>query len=206
MALTFSVTTLQYFIFVFWWFEVDSQKRINEPCHKASGCCRTIINANSSKYVKLQAFPLNLLFELFLLEYAYWYWFFNILSAANIWEFQLYYTPVKSWMGYIFTSICLCVCLSVHLQTKLPIEPQTTILTRSLINNCLLHWLEPSWNWWPLVEGEGPIDVIFLLHSSLLTSLLWISAVLCLIEMKFGIPYMCVLCKFAYEFHKNRMT
>ena len=45
----------------------------------------------------------------------------------------------------------------------------------------------------------------FLLHSSLLTFLLWIEAFLCPIKMKFYEPLTYVLGKFAFEFHKNRI-
>ena len=41
-------------------------------------------------------------------------------------EYPVCYTSTKSWRGYIFTAVCLCVCLSVcvryFLVNKIPIE------------------------------------------------------------------------------------
>ena len=45
----------------------------------------------------------------------------------------------------------------------------------------------------------------FSLHSSLLIYLLYISAVLCLIKLKFGMPLRYALCWNVFEFHKNQM-
>ena len=45
----------------------------------------------------------------------------------------------------------------------------------------------------------------FLLHNSLLTSLLYNSAFLLLIKLKFGMPLIYALCRFVCEFHYNQI-
>ena len=45
----------------------------------------------------------------------------------------------------------------------------------------------------------------FFLHYSLLTSLLYISTLLFLIKLKFGMPLRYALCRFVVEFHKNQI-
>ena len=45
----------------------------------------------------------------------------------------------------------------------------------------------------------------FFLHNSLLTSLLCISALVCSIEMKFGMSLGYTLGRFVFDCHKNRM-
>ena len=98
----------------------------------------------------------------------------------------------KSRRGYIFTAVCLYVCLSVCVCVRLNSCEQNSsrtdepIRTRFSLNGCLQHWLGPYWNWWPWVKGQGHRVVIpiFLLNS-LLTSLLSISTLLCPIKMKF---------------------
>ena len=55
------------------------------------------------------------------------------LAHANVfvctYDYAGFYTPMKSWRGYIFTAVCLCVCLSVclcvcpaRLENKIPAE------------------------------------------------------------------------------------
>ena len=44
----------------------------------------------------------------------------------------------------------------------------------------------------------------FFHHNSLLTSLLCISALLCPIKIKFGMPLRFALGRFVFEFHKNQ--
>ena len=39
------------------------------------------------------------------------------------------------------------------------------IWTRFSLNGCLTHWLEPYWNWWPWVKGQGHSDVIRIFSS-----------------------------------------
>ena len=62
-----------------------------------------------------------------------------------------YYTSTKSWRGYIFTAVCLCVCVSVCLcvcvsgtyceQNSSRTDAQ--IWTRFSLNGCFPHWLAP---------------------------------------------------------------
>ena len=119
---------------------------------------------------------------------------------------SLCYTSTKSWRGYIFTSVCLSVCVCVSVCEQNADRTATPILTRSSLNGCLLQSLEPYWNWWPWFKGQGHSDVISIfLQNSLLTSLLWISALLCLIKMKFSLSLRYVLGRFVFEFDKIRM-
>ena len=109
----------------------------------------------------------------------------------------LVYTSTKSWRGYIFTAVCLCVCVSVCLSVCV----------------CVCVWLfsceqnssrtdAPIWTRFSLNGCSDPIEISdlgskvkvtvaqysFFLHNSLLTSLQYISALVCLINLKFGIP------------------
>ena len=84
------------------------------------------------------------------------------------------------------------------------------IWTRFSLNGCLEHWLRPYWNWRPWVKGQGhsgskSIFLPFLLLNSLLTSQLYISALVYLINLKFGMPLWYVLCRFVQEFYKNKL-
>ena len=98
----------------------------------------------------------------------------------------------------------MCVCVSVCEQYA--DRTDTPILMRSSLNSCLSHTLEPYWNWWPWVKGQGHSDSIsFFLHNSVLTSLMYISVLLCLIKMKFDMPLRYALCRFVVEFHENQM-
>ena len=84
--------------------------------------------------------------------------FFNMVSMM-----MTFYTSTKSWRGYIFTTVCLCVCLSVCVCVCVRLfsceqnssRTDTPIWTRFSLNGCLAHWLEPYWNWWPWVKGQG---------------------------------------------------
>ena len=79
----------------------------------------------------------------------------------------------KSWRGSVFTSVYLsvcvymCVCLCEHKSSR----TDAWIWTRFSLNGCLPYWLEPFWNWWPLVKSQGHSDAIsfFFLHNPLLT-------------------------------------
>ena len=67
-----------------------------------------------------------------------------------------------------------------------------------------------SWN--PIAIGD-PMSKVkvtvtkypFFLHNSLLTTLLCFSALLCLIEMKFGISLKYAFGRFMFESHKNQI-
>ena len=84
-------------------------------------------------------------------------------------------------------------------------QTATLILTRSSLKSCLLQSLEPNWNWWPWFKGQGQSDVISIfLHNSLLTYLLWISVLLCPINMKFSLLLKYALSRFVFKFHKNQ--
>ena len=90
----------------------------------------------------------------------------------------------------------MCVCLIFACEQNSS-QTDALIWTRFSLNACLLHWCESFWNWWPWVKGQG-------LRNSLLTSLLWISALLCPIEVKFGLSLRYDLYRFVFEFHKNQ--
>ena len=89
-------------------------------------------------------------------------------------------------MSYIFIEICLCVCSSYCVFAS----DLNTSPTEAQIWTRFSHWLGPYWNWWPWVKPwKIKVTVAqypFSFHNSLLTSLPWISALLCPIIMKFG--------------------
>ena len=62
-----------------------------------------------------------------------------------------FFTPPRNRGGVIFSLqfVCLCVCVSVCLSVceQNADWTDTPILTRSSLNSCLPHWLEPYWNW-----------------------------------------------------------
>ena len=122
----------------------------------------------------------------------------------------LYYTSTKSWRGYIFTAVylCLSVCLSVCMSVWL------CLWTKFQPNGCID--LDKVFRYMvAFCTGSDPIEIgdlglkvkvtvtqyPFILHNSLLTSLLYITAPLCLIKLKFGMPLTYALCKFVCEFH-----
>ena len=94
--------------------------------------------------------------------------------------FFFYYTFMKSWKGYIFTPVCLCVCLSVC-QWKNSSQKDALILTWLSLNDCLQHALA-----WTLLKfgdlwSKVKVKVTqypFSLHNSLITSLQQICAIL----------------------------
>ena len=112
-----------------------------------------------------------------------------------------FYTSIKIVDGLYF-HCSLSVCL---LMNKIPAEPNAPIWMRFLLNGCLQHWLNPIeigdiWS----RSHYTVTKYLFFLYNTLLTSLLWISALLCLIKMKFGMPLWYALGRFRFEFHKNQ--
>ena len=113
------------------------------------------------------------------------------------------------WLYFRYSvSVCVYVCLSVcPFVNKMPIQTYTPILMWSSLNSCRIT--------------SNPIDIgdlgskvnkvtvtkypFFFLHHSLLTSLMYISSLLCLIKLKFGMPLTYALCKFVCEFHWNQV-
>ena len=92
--------------------------------------------------------------------------------------------------------VCVCVCLPVCVSVNEQNSSQTNepIWKWFSLNVWLSHWLEPYWNWWPLVEGKGHSNALSIfLHNSLLTSQLWISALLYPIKINFGMSLNCAL-------------
>ena len=132
-------------------------------------------------------------------------------ALASLMNFRYYYyTSTNLWRGYIFTAVCLCVCLCMCPMFSCKqnfSQMDVPIWKRFSLNCCLQHWLQPYWNWWPLVKGQGHGDVIpiYFLHSSLLTSLLSTSALLWSIKMKLIFSLRYALGRFVYEFDKIRM-
>ena len=93
-------------------------------------------------------------------------------------DLDYFYTSTKSWRGYIF----IADCLSVSEHNSYWANAQ--ILMRFLLIGCLPHWLRPFWNCWPLSLGQ--ISNLSFLHISLLTFLLWNSALRSPIKVKFS--------------------
>ena len=115
------------------------------------------------------------------------------------------------------SSVCLSMCLSMSLSVCL------SMCSTLLVNNIpaercidlgavfakrllmLAHWFGPYWNWWPWVKGQGHSGSISIfLHNFLLISLLYISAFVCLIKLKFCMSIWHALCRFVIEYHKNQ--
>ena len=106
----------------------------------------------------------------------------------------------KSWRGYIFTAVCLCVCPAM-LVNKIPAKRMNrfgrgfalTALARTLLKFVTLGQRARSkWR-----------NTNFFLHNSLLTPLLCISALLYTIEMKFFVSLKYSLGRFVFKFHKK---
>ena len=118
-----------------------------------------------------------------------------------------YYISTKAWRGSIFTAVCLCVCVSDSAceQNSWGSRTDEPIWTRFSLNGCLAHWLRSYWNWWLWIKGQGQSGTKSIFWNSLLTSLLYISALICLIILKFGMPLWYALCRFVLKFHKNQM-
>ena len=103
-------------------------------------------------------------------------------------------------------SVCLSVCVCpALLVNKIPVER--------------MHWFRPGFCYTVAYHtGSEPIEIDDLwskvkvtqypvfLHNSLLISLMYISALLCLIKLKFGMPIRYRLRRFVFEFHKNQMN
>ena len=108
-----------------------------------------------------------------------------------------FYTSTKSWRGYIFTAVCLCVCLSVcvcvcpalFLWTKFQPNGYTDLdavfakQLHSTLARTLLKLVT-------LGQRSRSKQSSFFLHNSLLTFLLYISAVVCLFNLWYA------LCRF----------
>ena len=79
-------------------------------------------------------------------------------------------TPPRNRGGVIFSlqfvcvSVCLWVCPALLLN-KIPAKRMNRFGREFSLNGCLPHWLEPYWNWWTWVKGQGPSDVIPIFSS-----------------------------------------
>ena len=173
---------------------------------QSNGC--TDLDAVFAKWL-LTALAWTILGQRSMSQWRNIHFFFIILRLLGMFFFSFclfvcFYTSTKSWRGYIFTAVCLCVCLSVCVSgsscEQNSSRTDESIWTRFSLNGCLPHWLEPYWNWWPWIKGQG-----HLLHNSLLTSLLYISALLRSIKMKFNRSLRYTLGRFVFKFYKNRM-
>ena len=106
------------------------------------------------------------------------------------------YTSMKSWKGSIFTAVCLCVCLSGSCCEQNPTKLMHRF-GRGFQRKAAYHTgLNPI----KIGDLRSKVKVSetqypFFLRISLLTSLLYISALLC--------PIKYALCRFVVEFHKN---
>ena len=89
---------------------------------------------------------------------------------------------------------------------KIPTERMHRFGRSFTLYSCLPHWLGP------IVIGDlgSKVKVTvtqypFLLQNSLLTSLLYISVLLRLIKLKFGMLLRYALCRFVFDFQENQM-
>ena len=118
------------------------------------------------------------------------------------------FTPPRNRGGVIFLlqfvclSVSVCVCVSVN---KIAAERMHQF-------GCGFRWIVAY------CTGSNPIEIgdlgskvkvtvtqyPFFLHSSLLTSLLFISALLYLIKLKFSMPLRYAICRFVFEFYKKK--
>ena len=139
----------------------------------------------------------------------------SVFSECFLFMFA-FYTSTNSWRGYNFTSVCLCVCVCVCMCVcvcvcvcvceKNSSRTDAPIWMRFSLNGCLLHWLDPI----KISDlGSKVKDTVTqyqcFLHNYQLTSLLYISALVCINKLKFGIPLRYVLCRFLLEFYKHKM-
>ena len=111
----------------------------------------------------------------------------------------IFYTSKKSWRGYIFTAVCLCVCvcLSVCVSVCLALLVNKIPVKRMYrFGRGFLYMAAYNTDSNPVEIGDlgSKVKVTvtqglypFFLHNSLLTSLFCISALLCLIIMKFSL-------------------
>ena len=99
-----------------------------------------------------------------------WSLFVYLLLYFSLNLHEIVEISTKSWRGYVFTTVCLCVCLSVCLCVGYSCEQNfsrtdASIWTQFSLNCCLSHWLGPCWNWWPWVKGQGQSDLISIFSS-----------------------------------------
>ena len=58
----------------------------------------------------------------------------------------------------VFVCVCVCVCVRHFACEQNSRRTDAPIWTRFSLNGCLLYWLEPYWNLWPWVKGQGHSD------------------------------------------------
>ena len=110
-----------------------------------------------------------------------------MLCVCLVFILFYFYTYMISWRGYIFIAVRLCVCVCVCESVALCVCQWTNfqpncapIWTRFLLDGCLLHWLEPYWNWWLWLKVKMTVmQYRVFLPNSLLIFLLCISTLLC---------------------------
>ena len=121
--------------------------------------------------------------DLYFIVDSYNYQLFSLRSITHIWLTLTIsiFTPPRNRGGVIFSLqfvcvyVCLCVCLSVCVFVCVCVSDvfkkqnssrtDEPIWTRFSLNGCLSHWLEPYWNWWPWVKGQGHSDSISIFSS-----------------------------------------
>ena len=107
---------------------------------------------------------------------------------------------------YFHFSLSVCVPVSVSACKQNSSQTNAPIWTRFSLNGCFPHWLGFYWNWWPWDKGQGHSESISIfLHNYLLTSLLFISALIYLIKLKFSMPLRYAICRSVVELHKNQL-
>ena len=110
-------------------------------------------------------------------------------------------------MERVYFNFSMCVCVSVCQWTNFQPNGCTkldAVFAKFFLTGLARNLLKFG-NLWLKVKVTVT-QYPFFLHDSLWTSLLWISALLFSIKMKFDMPLRYAIGGFAFEFHKYRMS
>ena len=114
----------------------------------------------------------------------------------------MFYFGIDCLIYITLLSVCVCVCLTL-LVNKIPAERMDAAFAKRLLT-ALARTLLKLVTLGQRSRSQG-LNIHFFLHDSLLISLSYISALLCLIKLKFCMTLRYTLCRFVFEFHKNQM-
>ena len=104
-------------------------------------------------------------------------------------------------LQFVCVSVCVSLYVSVRLCLWIKFQPNERTDLDQIFAKGLLTTLAQT-----LFKGQGHNDAIpIFLHNTLLTSLLCISALLCLIEMKFGMSLRYNLGQFMFKFNRKKI-
>ena len=113
------------------------------------------------------------------------------------------YTSTKSWRGYIslqfvcvYVYVCVCVCERVWKK----FQPNGCTNFDASFAQCL-HTTLAQTLFQLVTLSQRSRSISFFLNNSLLTSLLYFSALLCTIKMKIGMSLRYALSRLAIDFH-----